>query len=102
MGPISWGEEQGLGQQLPHPTPDLGPRDPYYRPRIRVVAGRLPKLRNQPGDDLEDWRPYSVFKYYGSAIENGIDWTHFASITLAALVLTILAALVFRRRDIYT
>jgi ABC-2 type transport system permease protein len=53
-------------------------------------------------EDLEDWRPYSVFKYYGSAIENGIDWTHFASITLAALVLTILAALVFRRRDIYT
>ena len=53
-------------------------------------------------EDLEDWRPYSVFKYYGSAIENGIDWTHFASITLAALVLTLLATLVFRRRDIYT
>jgi ABC-2 type transport system permease protein len=53
-------------------------------------------------EDLEDWRPYSVFKYYGSAIENGIDWTHFGSITLAALVLTLLAALVFRRRDIYT
>jgi ABC-2 type transport system permease protein len=53
-------------------------------------------------EDLEDWRPYSVFKYYGSAIENGINWTHFGSITLAALVLTLLAALVFRRRDIYT
>jgi ABC-2 type transport system permease protein len=53
-------------------------------------------------EDLEDWRPYSVFKYYGSAIENGIDWTHFGSITLAALVLTLLAMLAFRRRDIYT
>jgi ABC-2 type transport system permease protein len=53
-------------------------------------------------EDLEDWRPYSVFKYYGSAIENGIDWTHFGSISLAALVLMLLAALVFRRRDIYT
>jgi ABC-2 type transport system permease protein len=53
-------------------------------------------------EDLEDWRPYSVFKYYGSAIENGIDWTHFGGITLIALVLTLLAALVFRRRDIYT
>ena len=53
-------------------------------------------------EDLEDWRPYSVFKYYGSAIENGIDWTHFGGITLIAVVLTFLAALVFRRRDIYT
>jgi ABC-2 type transport system permease protein len=53
-------------------------------------------------EDLEDWRPLSVFKYYGSAIENGIDWTHFGSITLVAFVLTLLAALIFKRRDIYT
>jgi ABC-2 type transport system permease protein len=53
-------------------------------------------------EDLEDWRPASVFYYYGSAIENGIDWTHFGSIALVALALTLLAALVFRRRDIYT
>jgi ABC-2 type transport system permease protein len=52
--------------------------------------------------DLEDWRPLSVFYYYGSAIENGIDWTHFGSITLVALALLLLATLVFRRRDIYT
>jgi ABC-2 type transport system permease protein len=52
--------------------------------------------------DLEDWRPVSVFKYYGSAIEHGIDWIHFGSITLVALALVLLAALVFRRRDIYT
>ena len=53
-------------------------------------------------EDLEDWRPLSVFYYYGSAIENGIDWTHFGSITLVALALLLLATLVFRRRDIYT
>jgi ABC-2 type transport system permease protein len=53
-------------------------------------------------EDLEDWRPASVFYYYGSAIENGIDWTHFVSITLIALALALLAALAFRRRDIYT
>jgi ABC-2 type transport system permease protein len=53
-------------------------------------------------EDLEDWRPVSVFYYYGSAIENGIDWTHVGSITLVALALTLLAALVFRRRDIFT
>ncbi|MBA3703336.1 MAG: ABC transporter permease subunit [Rubrobacteraceae bacterium] len=53
-------------------------------------------------NDLEDWRPVSVFYYYGSAIENGIDWTHFGSITLIALALVLLAALVFNQRDIYT
>ena len=53
-------------------------------------------------EDLEDWRPISVFYYYGSAIENGIDWAHFGSITLVALALALLAALAFRRRDIYT
>ncbi|CAN5750305.1 N/A [soil metagenome] len=53
-------------------------------------------------EDLEDWRPVSVFYYYGSAIENGIDWTHFGSITLIALALSLLAALVFKQRDIYT
>jgi ABC-2 type transport system permease protein len=53
-------------------------------------------------EDLEDWRPVSVFYYYGSAIENGIDWTHFGSITLIALGLSLLAALVFKQRDIYT
>jgi ABC-2 type transport system permease protein len=53
-------------------------------------------------EDLEDWRPASVFYYYGSAIENGIDWTHFGSITLVALALVLLAALVFKQRDIFT
>ena len=53
-------------------------------------------------EDLEDWRPVSAFYYYGSAIEHGIDWVHFGSITLIALALVLLAALAFRRRDIYT
>jgi len=53
-------------------------------------------------DDLEDLRPFSVFYYYGSAIEHGIDWADFGGITLVALALVLLAVLVFRRRDIYT
>jgi ABC-2 type transport system permease protein len=53
-------------------------------------------------EDLEDWRPVSAFYYYGSAIEHGIDWAHFGSISLIALALVLLAALAFRRRDIYT
>jgi ABC-2 type transport system permease protein len=53
-------------------------------------------------EDLEDWRPVSAFYYYGSAVEHGIDWAHFGSISLIALALVLLAALAFRRRDIYT
>ena len=52
--------------------------------------------------DLEDLRPVSAFYYYGSAIENGIDWADSLGITGAALVLVSLAVFAFRRRDIYT
>jgi ABC-2 type transport system permease protein len=52
--------------------------------------------------DLEDLRPVSVFYYYGSAIEDGIDWTNFAGIFGCAVLLALLAMLVFRRRDVYT
>ena len=53
-------------------------------------------------EDLEDLRPASVFYYYGSAIENGIDWQDFGGLTLVSLSFVLLAILVFRRRDIYT
>lgn len=52
--------------------------------------------------EIEDLRPLSVFYHYGSAIENGIEWASFGGISLAALVLVFLAALLFGRRDIYT
>jgi ABC-2 type transport system permease protein len=52
--------------------------------------------------DLKDWRPASAFYYYGSAIEDGIDWANFGVITLIALSLMLLATLAFRRRDIFT
>ncbi|MDP8950325.1 MAG: ABC transporter permease [Actinomycetota bacterium] len=53
-------------------------------------------------EDLEDAQPLTVFHYYGSAIENGIDWSNFSGVTLVASVLVLLAVLAFRRRDIYT
>ena len=53
-------------------------------------------------EDLKDVQPLTVFQYYGSAIEDGIDWSNFGGVTLAALVLVALAALAFGRRDIYT
>lgn len=51
---------------------------------------------------LERLQPYSVFYYYGSAIEDGMDWASFAGLTGATLVLVVLAAVAFRLRDIYT
>jgi len=53
-------------------------------------------------EDLEDAQPFSVFHYYGSAIEHGIGWGDFGGVTLAALVLVFLAGFAFRRRDICT
>ena len=53
-------------------------------------------------ENLEDMRPYSVFYYYGSAVEHGVDWAHFGGIILVALALVVLAVLAFQRRDIYT
>lgn len=71
-------------------------------PAFLLFAMYLLDTIGRASEDLEDVRPFSVFYYYGSAIEHGIDWTRFGGITLVAMALALLAALVFRRRDIYT
>ena len=63
-------------------VPPQGSRHLHPRlPALRHVPHRRhrPRLRRP-----RRRRPASAF-YYGSAIENGIDWTHFGSITLIAL-----------------
>jgi beta-exotoxin I transport system permease protein len=48
-----------------------------------------------------DWIRYgSVFRYYGHAIEDGIDPIAFIGVTVAAVALAFLGALLFDRRDI--
>jgi ABC-2 type transport system permease protein len=48
-----------------------------------------------------DWIRYgSVFKYYGNAIENGIDPVAFVGVTAAAVALAALGARLFERRDL--
>jgi ABC-2 type transport system permease protein len=50
-----------------------------------------------------DWVRYaSVFKYYGNAIEDGIELFAFCGVTAAAVVLAALGAWLFDRRDIST
>lgn len=71
-------------------------------PAFLLFAMYLLDTLGRVSEDLEDIQPLSAFYYYGSAIEDGIDWTHFAGLTAVALALIALAILAFRRRDIYT
>ena len=71
-------------------------------PASALFAAYLADVLGEVSDDLEDLRPASVFYYYGTAIRDGIDWSNFAGLTLAALLLALLAAFAFSRRDIYT
>jgi ABC-2 type transport system permease protein len=71
-------------------------------PGFVLVATYFINALGDAVEDLEDAQPLTVFHYYGSAIEDGIDWSNFSGVTLAALVLVFLAALAFGRRDIYT
>jgi ABC-2 type transport system permease protein len=50
--------------------------------------------------DLSGIRYGSVFKYYGNAIEDGIDPVAFVGVTAAAIALAALGALLFERRDL--
>jgi ABC-2 type transport system permease protein len=52
-------------------------------------------------DTSLDWVRYaSVFRYYGRAIETGIEPLAFAGVTAAAAALAALGALLFERRDL--
>jgi ABC-2 type transport system permease protein len=71
-------------------------------PAFSLFAMYLADTVGRASENLEDLRPASVFYYYGSAIEDGIDWMHFGGVTLVALFFVLLAVIAFRRRDIYT
>jgi len=52
-------------------------------------------------DPSLDWIRYaSVFRYYGRAVENGIDPIAFAGVTLAALLIAAVGGSLFDRRDL--
>ena len=52
-------------------------------------------------DPSLDWIRYvSVFRYYGSAIQNGIDSLAFAGVVIAATLLAGAGSLLFERRDL--
>ena len=51
-------------------------------------------------DEVEPLRYVSAFRYYGSAIQDGIDPLAFAGVTLAGIALTVAGAVLLRRRDV--
>jgi ABC-2 type transport system permease protein len=52
-------------------------------------------------DTSLDWIRYaSVFRYYGNAIEDGIDPLAFIGVTAVAVALAALGAALFQRRDL--
>jgi len=60
---------------------------------VADLVGRL--------DTSLDWIRYgSVFRYYGKAIEDGIDPVAFAGVTAVAVAVAALGALLFERRDL--
>ena len=51
-------------------------------------------------DPIEPLRYISAFRYYGSAIQDGVDPLAFSGLTLAEIALATAGALVFERRDV--
>jgi beta-exotoxin I transport system permease protein len=49
---------------------------------------------------LEPVRAVSPFRYYGSAIQDGVDLSHFVALTAVAVLLATAGALLFERRDV--
>jgi len=70
-----------------------------------VAAGTLVgmyviDLVGKLADPIEPLRVLSAFKYYGSAIQDGIDPLAFAGVTLVGAALAVAGAWLFERRDV--
>jgi ABC-2 type transport system permease protein len=65
-----------------------------------LVAMYVIDLVGRLDPDLHPLRYVSDFKYYGNAIEDGVEPLAFAGVTLAACLLAALGAWLFERRDL--
>ena len=50
--------------------------------------------------ELKPYRIVSAFRYYGSAVQNGINLSHILALVAISAVLSAVGALLFDRRDI--
>ncbi len=65
-----------------------------------LVAMYVVDLMGKLSDAIEPLRALSAFRYYGSAIQNGFDVSHAIGLTLVAIALTTIGAVLLERRDI--
>ncbi len=65
-----------------------------------LVAMYVVDLLGRLDPSLDGIRYASVFRYYGKAIENGIDPLSFVGVTVAAALLAAVGTLLFERRDL--
>ena len=65
-----------------------------------LVAMYMVDVLGKVADSLEPLRWVSAFKYYGSALLDGLDPLAFAGLTLAGVVFAAVGALLFERRDV--
>ncbi len=71
-------------------------------PGAVLVAMYLMDVLGGIVEEIEWVKNFSAIYYYGSPLTDGIDWTSFAGVTGAALILAIAAIFAFQCRDIYT
>jgi ABC-2 type transport system permease protein len=65
-----------------------------------LVAAYVIDLVGKLAPELEAAREVSPFKYYGSAIQDGIDPVAFAALAVVGALLAVAGALAFERRDV--
>ena len=65
-----------------------------------VVAMYVVDLVGKLSEPLEPVRAVSAFRYYGSAVQDGFDFSHAVALTLAGVALAVVGALLFERRDV--
>jgi ABC-2 type transport system permease protein len=65
-----------------------------------VVGMYVIDLAGKLADPIEPLRAVSVFKYYGSALTDGIDPLAFVGLTVCGAALAFAGSLAFERRDI--
>lgn len=65
-----------------------------------LVAMYVIDLVGKISPEIEPLRALSAFRYYGSAIQDGLDLSHMALLTLAGVALAAAGALLFERRDV--
>ena len=65
-----------------------------------LVAMYVIDLVGKLSEAVAPLRAFSAFRYYGSAIQQGLDLSHAIGLTLVAVVLTAAGAVLFDRRDV--